>query len=152
VYSLSVVLATLLMSTGVGAALGGKLFPDPRRRAAVGCSGAVVWVLGLMWSSPAILDAAWSLGLPARAALTVLLIAPLGFSLGQPFVAGLTWLRATNPSALPWCIGINGFCSVVASVAVIPLLMAAGYLGSLIAGVTLYTAAALLSNAMRTAD
>jgi hypothetical protein len=149
VYSLSVVLSTLLVSTGVGAAVGGKLLPDPGRRAFVGTVAAALVCVATAGLAPLVLEATWQASLAVRALVAVLFIAPLGLALGQPFVAGLAWLRGRAPAAMPWCIGINGFCSVIGSVGVIPLLMVYGYSGSLVVGVAMYAAAALMALRMR---
>jgi hypothetical protein len=150
VYSLSVVLATLLITTGLGAAVGGKFLPHPRRRALLGSLGVALLFGCGSAILPSLLEGTWQAGLPTRAAVAIAFITPIGLLLGQPFVGGIAWLREHNPGAVPWCIGINGFCSVVGSVGAIPLLMAAGYSGSLVAGVALYSIAALASHSMRT--
>ena len=149
VYALSVVLATLLVATGVGAAVGEKFAPDPGQRARVGALMAVIAVMSAALLLPSILELTWHMGLPGRAAIAVVFIAPIGIALGQPFVAGLMWLRAREPASIPWCIGINGFCSVIGSVVVVPLLMAVGYVGSLVGGVAFYLLAALFARSMR---
>ena len=41
----------------------------------------------------------WHASLFVRAAIAVAFIAPIGFALGQPFVAGLGWLRRTRAGA-----------------------------------------------------
>jgi hypothetical protein len=152
VYSLSVVLATLLVTTGLGAAVGSRWFRSARVRALAGSIGAVMVCAVMVAALQPVMEATWQLSLPIRAGITVAFIAPLGLCLGQPFVGGLAWLREKNPSGVPWCIGVNGFCSVIGSIGVIPLLMAAGYSGSLIAGVTCYLLAALSARAMRSAS
>jgi hypothetical protein len=149
VYALSVVLSTLLVFTGIGAALGEKWFPDPGRRALVGAAAAALLSLCTALLSPVLLEATWQAALGVRALVAALFIAPLGLALGQPFVGGLAWLRTRAPEAVPWCIGINGFCSVIGSVGVIPLLMVYGYSGSLVAGMSMYVLAALMALRMQ---
>ena len=149
VYSLSVVLSTLLVFTGVGAALGDKWMPDPGRRALIGSGTAALLSVATALLSPFLLEATWQAALGVRALVAALFIAPLGLALGQPFVAGLAWLRTRAPEAVPWCIGINGFCSVIGSVGVIPLLMVYGYSGSLIGGLSMYVVAGLISLRMK---
>jgi hypothetical protein len=152
IYSLSIVLATLLVSTGAGAMLGGRLRLDARRRALVGI-GLVLLLLGVgAWILPILLERAAGAALPLRALITMAFVTPLGFALGLPFVAGLTWVAQRSPDSVPWCIGINGFASVVGSVAVVPLSMATGYQGVLTASAVLYAFAALASLAMQRAD
>jgi hypothetical protein len=127
VYSLSVVLATLLLSTGLGAWLGERLGLTASRRAILGPLTAVVMLGAALLALPAVLEATWASSLATRVAVAAACVVPLGIVLGQPFVAALTRLRAHAPSAVPWCIGINAFASVIASVSAVPLAMALGY-------------------------
>lgn len=142
-YSLSVVLSTLLVASGAGAAFGGRVLPDPRTRALVGPLVVLGTLLALGVLLGPVLDAAWDASLPLRALCAIAFVAPLGFALGQPFVGALSWLRARDPARVPWCIGINAFASVIASVAVVPLAMGGGYRAVLLCGVALYVLAAL---------
>jgi hypothetical protein len=143
VYAVSVVLASLLVSTGLGALFGDRLATDPRRRAQLGIALAIGWLTICAFALTPLLDATWSLPLGVRATLTVLCVCPLGVALGQPFVGGLDWLGQHDPASRPWCIGINGVASVFASVAVVTLSMALGYRGVLLFGALLYVLSAI---------
>jgi hypothetical protein len=144
-YGMSVVLAPLLTGTGIGAWLGERRIPDPPRRVRVGVGAIVVLVLAGWFLSPAVLGATWGWPIFARAALVVAYVGLLGVAMGLPFPAGLRWLGEQRPEALPWCIGINSFASVIASVAVTPLAVKWGYGLIFGAGLALYVGAALLS-------
>jgi hypothetical protein len=143
VYSISVVLASLLVSTGVGAFFGERFGTDPKRRARLGIALAIGWLTICVFALPPVLDATWSLPLGVRATLTVLCVSPLGLALGQPFVGGLDWLGQHDRASQPWCIGINGVASVFASVAVVTLSLALGYRGVLFSGALLYVIASV---------
>jgi hypothetical protein len=143
--SLVVVLAGLLLATGVGALFGERLWPEPRRRVAIACVGVWVWIgLGALGLEP-IQDASWSLAFPLKALLALGFVLPLGALLGLPFPAGLGWVEREARLAAPWCIGVNAFASVLASVAVVPLSMFVGYGAVLATGLAMYAAAGLLS-------
>ncbi len=144
VYSLSIVLATLLISTGAGAALGSLWFPDPRRRLVAGTL-AITVILGIgLAALPPVMEALWDASIFWRAAVTIAFVAPAGMALGLPFVGGLLRLKETAPGSVPWGIGINGFASVVAFVGAIPLSMGFGYDAVIAVGGALY----LLSGAI----
>lgn len=147
-YAMSVVLAPLLTGTGIGAFLGERRIPDPRRRVRVGVLAIVGLVVLGYWALPALLGATWGWPVVGRAALVIVYVTLLGVAMGLPFPAGLRWLGAERPAALPWCIGINSFASVLASVAVTPLAVRFGYVIVFGAGVSLYGLAALLSEWM----
>lgn len=109
-------------------------------------------LIGAALAAPAVLEATWQAGLPLRVAIAVMFIAPLGVLLGQPLVAGLASLRACDPDRVPWCVGVNSFFSVIGSVAVIPLLLAVGYVGSLLGAIACYGLATLLASSLRPAE
>lgn len=143
--SLVIVLSTLLCATGTGALLGERLWPEPRKRVLIASAGVAIWA-GMGWFGlGALQELSWTLPLWARAVLTVSYVTPLGAVLGLPFAAGLRWVEREARSAAPWCIGINAFASVLASVAVVPLSMFAGYSAVLAAGLGLYLAAGWLA-------
>jgi hypothetical protein len=148
-YSLSVVLSSLLVATGAGAALGERVLRDPGKRAWLGTLAVLGSLLVVTLLLDPVLDAAWDAGLPVRAACAIAFVAPLGLALGQPFAAALSWLRDHDPARVPWCIGINAFASVVASVGIVPLAMGAGYHGVLLTGAGLYALAALCASSLR---
>ncbi|MBM4361606.1 MAG: hypothetical protein FJ104_02915, partial [Deltaproteobacteria bacterium] len=142
VYSLSVVLATLLVSTGLGAlATLGSGQPAAPRRAAWALIFALGWLVACALLLPALLGLAWASSFPVRVALAVACLAPLGAALGVPFVTVLATIRARDAAAVPWFVGLNGFASVVASVAVVPLSMLFGYRVVLGTGIAAYAVA-----------
>ncbi len=145
VYSLSIVLSTLLTATGLGAILRTGPRLDPARRAAYGAGLAVLLLVAFAIALPRLLELTWGSSMLVRTAVTVACVTPLGLLLGQPFVAGLACVGRHFPESIPWCIGVNGFASVVGSVAVVPLSMATGYHGVLIAACVFYTIACLSS-------
>jgi hypothetical protein len=71
----------------------------------------------------------------ARVIVTVLLLAPLGLTLGMAMPIGLRRLSALHPEGVPWAWGINGITSVLAS--------ALGVFIAIVAGFTVATLAAL---------
>jgi hypothetical protein len=148
--SLVIVLSSLLLATGLGALFGERLWPEPRRRVRVACAGLLIWLgLGALGLT-ALQEQTWSLALPLKALITLGFVLPLGALLGLPFPAGLAWVEREARAAAPWCIGVNAFASVLASVLVVPLSMFAGYAAVLATGIVLYAAAGLLSRSFET--
>ena len=148
-YGLTVVLASLLIGTGAGAHFSHRLWeaaPERRARLGVAVIGALLAAgfVGL----PALIEAAWNAPLWLRALTTMAFTVPTGFAMGMPFPAGLAWLSRHQPGAMAWCVGINGFASVIATVAVIPLSMGLGYSSVLGWGIALYITAALMTLSM----
>ncbi len=150
-YSLAIVLSSLLLSTGAGAALGDRASPARGLRVALVATGIVLLLFLGKRVLPGLLEATASSSFALRATVTVAYTALLGVLMGRPFPAGLRWARVVVPDAVPWYIGINGFASVVATLAVIPLSHALGYEAVMLSGGALYVAAALVSLSMREA-
>jgi predicted membrane-bound spermidine synthase len=114
-YSLSVVLSTLLVSSGLGSYATRGLF-NLRR----GGSGVMILLLisllafGLFNVKLAVAFA--SSATPTRILLAILMLAPVGFFLGMPFPIGLKLSRGEFEPLMPAFWGINGAASICASV------------------------------------
>jgi hypothetical protein len=118
-YSLSVVLFSILLFSGIGSFItdwlvqkggdqpGTHLLP-------LGALIAIIVAFGL--ATPAILDAFRGEETPLRIATAVALLAPMGVLMGMPFPLGMNVAskRPGSPTAFFW--GINGATSVTASV------------------------------------
>jgi len=62
-----------------------------------------------------------------RVVVAVLLVAPLGLLLGVPFSTGLRLVGNEAPLLVPWAWAVNGFFTVIGSVAAMILGMALGF-------------------------
>jgi hypothetical protein len=142
IFTLSILLFTLLASGGVGSALSGRFRPGPVCLA-VGLT-ALLYALLLPRLVPALLP----LPLAARVALAVALVAPLGFLMGMPFPRGL---RATGTGPLPpapfyW--GLNGVFSVVGSLSTMVVAVALGFTWAMVGGGVCYLLASRAAAAL----
>ncbi len=127
VYTLAVVLTGLLVSTGTGSYVTSGLL-DSSRWSFVFIIVAVIGALGVMaLLTPYVLSVALGVGLVWRVLISLLLIAPLGFVLGMPFPKGLRAVGLAAPELVPWAWGVNGFFTVIGSVAAVILGMAFGF-------------------------
>ncbi len=111
VYSLAVVLFSLLLFSGLGSLWAGHSAGAPRWLfpALVG----LILLQALL--GPAVLNGTMGWPLAARLALTIFLIVPLGFLLGMPFPTGIRRVGSRQPGVVPWLWGINGVMSVLGS-------------------------------------
>lgn len=139
VYSLAVVLFTLLVSSGLGSLWSGSRVAKelPRRL------GLVFLLLAALVGLHAV-GGDWLLRttdhwpLCARMALTGVLLAPLGLFLGMPFPLGMHWVGSRRPGAVPWLWGINGVMSVLGSALSVALAIHVGLRATMLVAAGLY--------------
>jgi hypothetical protein len=117
-YSLSVVLFSLLVFTGLGSLISGRV-----RLTATLAAACVLIGLAAFALQP-LLAALIELPFAARVALTIVLIAPPAMLLGTAMPIGLGRL---HPSAIPWAWAINGVSSVLASVLAVAVAITWGF-------------------------
>jgi hypothetical protein len=139
IYSLSVLLFTLLAFGGIGSALSVR-FPMWMACAAVAVIGAIE-ALALPKLVPALL---W-LPLWGRIAVAIVLIAPLGLAMGMPFPRGLRETGNGSLPAPPFYWGLNGIMSVIGSVTTVFVALMAGFQAAMLMGSACYLLAALAS-------
>jgi hypothetical protein len=139
-YAITVVLSSLLAFAGFGSLAAGGIRSVDRRSLAWLALAVAVTLLGVNFLLRTVLPLGLGLGLPARIALAVLLLAPVGFVLGMPFPSGIRVVRERRPQLLPWAWAINGFLSVFSSIASITLSMAIGFSAVLLVVVGIYLA------------
>ena len=115
-YGLTVVLFSLLLSSGIGSALTSRIAPD-----AVGPAGVVrlAGLLGLLVVfgviTPMLTHRIEGAATPVRIAVSAALLAVPGLFMGMAFPLGLGLAR-NRPALTPWLWGVNGATSVCASV------------------------------------
>jgi hypothetical protein len=141
IFTLSILLFTLLAAGGVGSYCSGR-FHIGRVCLGVAVLGAV-YALAL----PRVVPALLSLELPARIAIALVLVAPLGFAMGMPFPSGLRKTGIDLP-APPFYWGLNGILSVVGSLGTMVLAVTCGFQVAMLAGCACYLAAALASRSL----
>jgi hypothetical protein len=140
-YALTVVIFSMLVSSGIGSALSRRLLAKDEGRLikALGCVALLAALLALVVSN--LLGALVGLPLPLKAALTVLLIAPLGFVMGMPFPTALNRLEEWHPPSVRWAWSLNAASSVLGSVGALVCSIYLGLVQTLIIGGLFYLAA-----------
>ena len=127
IYTFAVVLAGLLMFTGLGAYLSDRPAGAPRARLRFIIPALLVLLAVTAWLTPMMFHAALGLPLFARVALALAVIAPLGIMLGMPFPTGLRVVAAEAPGLVPWAWGINGFFTVMGTILALMFAMMFGF-------------------------
>ncbi len=123
-YAISMVLFSLLLSSGVGSYLSGRVKLDVGSRLRPLLIGISVLCLFYTFLSRILLTL---LGLPFAAKLVIsfLLIFPLGFVLGMPFPLGIRMLSGSRRVLIPWAWAVNGCASVLGSI--LPMMVALSF-------------------------
>lgn len=149
-YSLTVTLFALLLSSGAGSLLAGRLVEHRNRSLlAVGglLAGLVLFDIAFL---SRILQALLGQPLPIRIAIAIALVTPLGLCLGTLLPMGLRSVAAAtdHPAEIvAWSWAVNGFFSVVSSVGATILAMTWGFDATFVLALAVYGAgiAALLT-------
>jgi len=138
-YAMAGVLGALLLFSGLGSFLSARVSPQRALERVMGV--VVLYGLGMPLLSEPLL------GMPfwARAAVTVLGLAPLGLVMGMPFPRLLGALQEREPALVPWAWGVNGALSVVASILAALMALSWGFRAVLVAGAAAYLGARLTS-------
>ncbi|MFO0970403.1 MAG: hypothetical protein U0793_33060 [Gemmataceae bacterium] len=137
-YSLAVVLASLLVSAGLGSSLAAAAGWDARRVNAVAGPLVCALLLALTLGLNPLFYATLHLPLGLRMALVVAVNLPLGLLMGMFFPSGLQAVRRVAPGFVPWAWGINGCASVYGSILAILIAMLHGFNTVLLSGAIVY--------------
>ena len=138
IYSLAVVLCSLLVSSGIGALCSSRLPSEHLHRwlpkillALVLLS--IVYVFGLS----SILDPCMGLPVVGRCLLAGVLLVPLGLLMGMPLPIGMRLFHDSN-DLVPWSWGVNSATSVLGAILAVVVAMNAGFTVTLLVGTLLY--------------
>ena len=114
VYSLTVTLFSLLLGTGLGAALSRRLdYPGLPRSAALSIVVIAVLAIAAIVVVTPLVDWAIPFSRGARIAVAAATLVPIGMALGIPMPAGIRLLSARAPQMVTWAWGMNGAFSVI---------------------------------------
>jgi hypothetical protein len=150
--AIGVVLAAFLVFAGLGSGIAAQLTRRHRIAIAIATAGIIVLAGTYMIILPILLPALITWPPFAKTAITLVLIAPLGFAMGLPFPLGLERVAAEAPDLVPWAWGINGCASVVGAVLASILAMHIGLTLVVCLALGLYAIAALTLTAPETLE
>ena len=149
-YALTVVIFSMLVSSGIGSFLSRRLLgrDEGRLIKALGLIALLTALLAIVVSSllSSLVWLPWAL----KVALTVALIAPLGFVMGMPFPTGLQRLEEWHAPSVRWAWSLNAASSVMGSVGALVCAIYLGLVQTLIVGGLFYLAALAIIARVRT--
>jgi hypothetical protein len=142
IYTYAVILAGLLIFTGVGSWVAGRMKRANALSRSLVVALAVVAMTALI--TPPVFQFFLGYALPVRIAISLLLVAPLGLALGMPFPLGLRLASAQTTSIGAWAWGVNGFFTVIGTVLALILGMIFGFRFVLLLAALCYAGALLV--------
>ncbi|MBP7934925.1 MAG: hypothetical protein KA354_09800 [Phycisphaerae bacterium] len=143
IYTLVVLLFTLLVAGGLGSLFARRLDPTRIGKALGWIIPAIVLLIALAaFGLPTLVRAALPLDLNTRIAVAAASVFPFGFLMGMPFPLGLRRsAQEENGPAVSALWGINGVASVVGSIGGTMLAVAAGFTWVFLAAAACYAIA-----------
>ena len=148
IYGLCVVLFTLLLASSFGSYLQDGLAPTSRNiwlYPLLVCIVLVVVGMVMPW----VAQQAKYYDTPARIAISVAMLIPMGMAMGAMFPVGVALAQRKYEGLLPWYWGINGVGSVFASVFAVLLSLQFGISLTFWAGVACYLLCLLIILCLR---
>lgn len=142
VFSASVVIGSFLVYSGIGSLIAGNVGSIKAKR--VFCAVLAIVLVGVIF----ITADGWLhnvlAGLPLwlRMLSCSLLIAPLAIPMGMPFPSGLAALATERGGFIAWALTINGFFSVIGSLATVLIAISWGFKSVILLAASLYIVAA----------
>jgi spermidine synthase len=127
--AVSVVLAAILSSSGIGSRVSDLVGWNDSRRLLFALGGLVVVAILYAFGAEPLFERLFHLPNWGRFVAAALALAPAGFFMGWFFPVGLRLAGARSEALVPWAIAVNGFASVAGSLAALPLSLAFGFRG-----------------------
>ena len=140
-YALTVVIFSLLVSSGVGSYASGRVIGTSAARWRAVLGGIAILITLLAVDVSVLLPKAITLPIAWKVAASVALIFPAGFLMGMPFPTGLARLEKWQSASVRWAWSLNAAASVLGSVGALVLAIYWGLVQTLLIGGVLYLAA-----------
>lgn len=135
-YAFAIVVGALLVASGLGSRFLTYRIPPPLGLTILAALAVAYPVL-----LPPLFEATFGLPLAGRAAITTLVLTPLGLLMGIPFPQGLAVVSQYAPGLLPWIWAVNGCASVVSAVLAPMVAISLGFRAVMLIGAAAYLAA-----------
>jgi len=143
-YALTVVIFSLLVSSGVGSYASRSFIRSSAARWRLVLAAVAIFIALLAVDVSVLLPKAITLPLGWKILATIVLIFPTGFLMGMPFPTGLARLEEWQSSSVRWAWSLNAAASVLGSVAALVFAIYLGLVQTLLIGALLYVAALVI--------
>ncbi len=148
-YALTVVISALLLSSALGSALSGRIETKHAAKLAAATVAAIVFVALVQ---PVLFTMTQNESFWTRVIAVVVVVAPLGLTMGTMYPTGLRILSERGEKQLvSWSWAINGSAGVVATIAGMFIAMRVGYTALLGFGALAYVVALVVAHRAQSA-
>jgi len=143
-YSIAVIIAGLLVFTGIGSLFSDRLFSTDKR---ILISTVFICLITLfyLWFIDALFSLFMIFPVGVKVFIVLFMMAPLGFFMGVPFPQGLTAIKKIEKEAISWAWGVNGFFSVISILLATVFAVTMGFRAVFVIACLCYLAAGILS-------
>ncbi|MCK4906785.1 MAG: hypothetical protein KAR07_08240 [Spirochaetes bacterium] len=145
IYAITTTLFVILISSGVGAFISGKLerFKNPMKAIKFALIMILIMTFFHILIVPMIFKLFLGTAMWLRIIISFIVLIPLGFAMGMLFPSGIRWASVNAPDAVSWAWGVNGFTSVLAAVLSVLIAMAWGFNAVILISLAIYAIGAL---------
>ena len=134
----ALLLFTLLMSSGAGSLLSSRIAKNNMKNLVFVIGGiAGLGILYVLFLTP-IIYSTIAEPFEVKAAVSIAILAPIGFLMGMPLPTGMRLLKVHRPDYIPWMWAVNGAFSVLGAVLAIALGIKYGSSLAMVLGILIY--------------
>jgi hypothetical protein len=145
----ALLLFTLLLSSGAGSLLSSRIAKNNMKNLVFVIAGiAGLGMLYVFFLQP-IIYSSIAEPIEVKAAVSIAILAPIGFLMGMPLPTGMRLLKVHRPDYIPWMWAVNGAFSVLGAVLAIALGIMYGSSLAMILGILTYLIALGISFASK---
>jgi hypothetical protein len=137
-YAFAVVLAAMLIFSGLGSYYAGRYLAHPLRGLKLACAVIFAWGAVAWLALDPLLAALLAAPMAVKILMLLIITAPVSIALGVPFPLGLYLFRGNRSHFLPWAWSLNGAFSVIATPLANLLALTLGYKIVLLLSLVLY--------------
>jgi hypothetical protein len=145
----AILLFTLLISSGSGSLVSSRIAKKSMKNLVFVIAGIAALGLSYVVFLPPIIYSTIAEPFQVKAAVSIAVLAPIGFLMGMPLPTGIRLLKAHRPEYIPWMWAINGAFSVLGAVLAIALGIMYGSSKAMTLGILVYLIALGISFASK---
>ena len=134
----ALLLFTLLISSGSGSLISSRIAKNNMKNLIFVIGGIAALGISYVLFLPPIIYSTIAESIEVKAAVSIAILAPIGFLMGMPLPTGMRLLKVHRPDYIPWMWAINGAFSVLGAVLAIALGIMYGSSLAMILGILIY--------------